>query len=545
LFQSRTITKLPLTFFDRVVRFFPHSFFIDKSSTPLNSNIPNPYRQQLVHELLDAYEKDQLDAFGLHVFGMVLKEATIGTGGGRATTSSSNPPLPPDTPTAQAVLIQSILQFPYNWSAWLDLAEIVLYNDSNPTMGRTTNTPTSSGGSSNDDNDDESSGDGILGTASKHQHHHQHRLIVQRQQVERDIEEQLQPELAGHFMYHFFCAHLQAERQSHSDALAIYERWMDPLLFQGSPYLLSQYAVCSYHTRQFATAKSLLEDLHNHMPYRLDCMDVYSNILYVQEDSVALSQLAHTAVHVDKYRAETCCIVGNYYSLKQQRAKAIQYFQRAIKIDPTFTSAWTLMGHEYVEWKQTANAMAAYRRAVQVAPSDYRAWYGLGQTYELLNMNLYALYYYKQATQLRPYDARMWCAVGMTYTHLQRYNDAIRAYERAIQEDDTEGIATQKLATLYKKQHGQEEKAAACYWRHLEIRHLVTNTGTATSASPRHNNNNNNIDDGTLSGNNTSDGPESLEKMLHGIYIESTEAEAILFLANYHRKHGQYEIAAV
>jgi anaphase-promoting complex subunit 8 len=471
------------------------------SPSPIDSHVRNPYLQQLSCELFDAYEKDQLDTFGLHVYGMVLK-AAASTGG-----IPSTMVLPPDSPSPQSILIQSILQFPYNWSAWLDLADIIINSSSNQYV-------TSSHSYSSDDNGDE------LSIVLPHQ-----------RQVERDIEEHLQPELGGHFMYHFFCAHLQAERQAHSDALVIYERWMEPSLFQGSPYLLSQFAVCSYHTRQFASAKSLLEDLHNHMPYRLDSMDVYSNILYVQEDSVALSQLAHIAVQVDRYRAETCVVVGNYYSLKHQRAKAIQYFQRALKMDPSFTSAWTLMGHEYVEWKQTANAMQAYRRAVQVAPGDYRAWYGLGQTYELLNMNLYALYYYKQATQLRPYDARMWCAVGMTYAHLHRYSDAIRAYERALQQDDSEGVATQKLAALYRQQEGHEEKAAACYWRHLEIRHLVThgnNAETIASSNP--------LGD---------DNPDSLEKKLQGIFVESTEAEALLYLANYHRKHGEYEIAAV
>jgi anaphase-promoting complex subunit 8 len=413
----------------------------------------NPYLQQLSYEMLDAYDSDTLDAFGLHVYGMVLAACKKSI-------------LPPQSPNTQTVLMQSIQQFPYNWSAWLDLAAEAL--------------------------DDRS--------------------------VERDIEEQLQPVLAGHYMYHFFCAHLQAEHQAHPEALQIYERWMDAALFGGSPYLLTQYAVVQYHLRQFASAKRLLEDLHHHMPYRLDSMDVYSNILYVQEDSVALSQLAHTAVQVDKYRAETCCIVGNYYSLKQQRAKAIQYFQRALKMDRSFTSAWTLMGHEYVEWKQTASAMEAYRRAVQVAPGDYRAWYGLGQTYEFLNMHLYALYYYKQATQLRPYDARMWCALGLTYVALLRTEDAIRAYERALEQDDTEGVATQKLASLYRSER-QDEKAAQCYFRHLELRYQVTHPTAALA------------------------GTVNLDTLLQGLVVDSPEAEALLFLAKYHKEHCEYETA--
>eukprot|EP00983_Pelagomonas_calceolata_P126192 1161280-Pelagomonas_calceolata.AAC.9 len=45
-------------------------------------------------------------------------------------------------------------------------------------------------------------------------------------------------------------------------------------------------------------------------------LDVYSNILFVKEAAAPLSALAHRVVSTDKYRAETCAVVGNYYSLK-------------------------------------------------------------------------------------------------------------------------------------------------------------------------------------------------------------------------------------
>ena len=45
----------------------------------------------------------------------------------------------------------------------------------------------------------------------------------------------------------------------------------------------------------------------------------YSDILYVKESKAELSNLAHLAAKNDKYRPETCCIIGNYYSLKVSR----------------------------------------------------------------------------------------------------------------------------------------------------------------------------------------------------------------------------------
>jgi len=47
-------------------------------------------------------------------------------------------------------------------------------------------------------------------------------------------------------------------------------------------------------------------------PYRLDDLDVYSNILYVMEKSSKLAYLAQLATTTDKFRVETCCIVGPF-----------------------------------------------------------------------------------------------------------------------------------------------------------------------------------------------------------------------------------------
>jgi anaphase-promoting complex subunit 8 len=181
------------------------------------------------------------------------------------------------------------------------------------------------------------------------------------------------------------------------------------------------------------------------------------------------------------------------------------------------------MGHEYVEWKQTAQAMDAYRQAVKVAPTDYRAWYGLGQTYEFLSMYLYALFYYKQASNFRPNDARMWCSIGQVLVYLQRPMDAIRAYERALQLDDLEGVATLKLADLYKEQKNTE-KAAQCYSRHLQLRYIATRQSgksMAVNSTP------------------------PLDIMLPQLVVEEPEAEALLFLAQYHRDHEEYETASL
>lgn len=148
-----------------------------------------------------------------------------------------------------------------------------------------------------------------------------------------------------------------------------------------------------------------------------------------------LSFLAHLCSSVDKFRPETCVVIGNYYSLLSQHEKAVNYFRRALTLDRSCLSAWTLMGHEYVELKNTHAAIESYRRAVDVNRRDYRAWYGLGQTYEVLEMHAYALWYYKRAAGLRPWDGKMWCAVGSCLQKMERFGEGVKALKRALAAD--------------------------------------------------------------------------------------------------------------
>ncbi|RMZ79658.1 hypothetical protein DV738_g3155, partial [Chaetothyriales sp. CBS 135597] len=203
-------------------------------------------------------------------------------------------------------------------------------------------------------------------------------------------------------------------------------------IFPTSTFLSTQLALSHYHAKDYDASAAIFQSLLTDHPYRLDALDHYSNILYVMADRPRLAFLAHLCTSLDKFRPETCCVVGNYYSLCSQHEKAVMYFRRALTLDRSFVAAWTLMGHEYIELKNTHAALESYRRAVDVERKDYRAWYGLGQAYEVLDMFFYALYYFQRAAGLRPYDAKMWQAVGACYAKMDRLDQAIKALKRAL-----------------------------------------------------------------------------------------------------------------
>lgn len=170
-------------------------------------------------------------------------------------------------------------------------------------------------------------------------------------------------DLPDHWVKSLFLAHTYLELQLNEAALEIYFGLQEGG-FQGSTYLLAQVAIAYHNMREVDRAVGYFRQLSQIDPYRLDNLDTYSNLLYVKEQRVELAGLAHRSVEIDKYRTETCCVVGNYYSLRSQHAKAVVYFQRALKLNPNYLSAWTLMGHEYMELKNANAAIQSYRRAI-------------------------------------------------------------------------------------------------------------------------------------------------------------------------------------
>lgn len=282
--------------------------------------------------------------------------------------------------------------------------------------------------------------------------------------TEREIYEEILSNLKHqHWIVQFFIGKAQKELQLNEDALGIFQQ-----LFQYFPstWLSNQISMTFYHMTEYEEAQERFENTRKKDQYCLDCMDTYSNILFVRDEKAKLSFLAHESHLNDKYKPETCVINGNYYSRKGDHAKAILYFKRAIKLDASYISAWTLMGHEYMEIKNASEAIKAYRTSVEINPKDFRAWYGLGQAYELLQMNLYSIYYYGKASALRPYDSRMWIALGNVYEQLTRYKDALRCYERARKNKDPDGTALIKMGNLYYC-IGNKQQSAECYIQHL------------------------------------------------------------------------------
>jgi anaphase-promoting complex subunit 8 len=261
---------------------------VEITKDPLErSAVTNTYLPQLQRELAPLYQQRRLDPFGIYVYGMVLKElATSSLPIAQTTTSSTGSTTTTNAPTVHAILLDSLRQYPYNWSAWLDLASVCINNP-----------------------------------------------IVQ-EEVEATVTNT--QFLAHHWMYYCFLIHLFLEQQQEEQALQLIHRLLfssatsttnsnaigldkststhpkvnttstdtdeDDMtfnhenfnsnictgLFVQSNFLKAMTAVAYYNLRDFDTAQDHFLELCQRDPFRLDQMDIFSNILYVKESKAEL-----------------------------------------------------------------------------------------------------------------------------------------------------------------------------------------------------------------------------------------------------------------
>lgn len=247
-------------------------------------------------------------------------------------------------------------------------------------------------------------------------------------------------------MTQFFRVHLSLENHFDNGTVETLTSHL-MIQFPTSTFVHGQRAISLYQSGRFPEAEIILNDLAQKNIYMLDYMDILSNILYVLQKEEELSSLASRVMAIEKFRHETCCVLGNYYSLLGSHAKSILYFKRALKLNRHFLGAWTLIGHEYLTLKSPHAAIEAYRRAVDINYRDFRAWFGLGQAFEMLKLPFYSLYYFQRATAIRPTDARMWMALSDVYDKLGKVSECKKALVRVLL-NDTAATSEEKLAFL-------------------------------------------------------------------------------------------------
>ncbi|KAI9184215.1 Anaphase-promoting complex subunit 8 [Blastocladiella emersonii ATCC 22665] len=283
-----------------------------------------------------------------------------------------------NSPEAVESLAASIALYPYNWSAWEELANLM---------------------------------------------------------VSENLFASTRQRLPESFMKQFFAAHCVLHRAFDIEEVQPALKSLRSTFSSATGMVPRLVALCLSEQRLYAECAERWESINAADPYCLDGLVSYANALFALGKETRLGFVAHNALAVDRQRPEPWIAVGNLHSLRAEHAKAAESFRRAIALQRDDPTAWVLLGHECIELKQTEAAAEAFQRALDLNPRDCRALYGLGNMYQLLGLHAYSLHHWEQACAIRPTDARMWGCLAHAYHYHGAPESALRACKRAVAAD--------------------------------------------------------------------------------------------------------------
>ena len=195
--------------------------------------------------------------------------------------------------------------------------------------------------------------------------------------------------------------------------------------------------------------------------------------LHHNKDNITMNQTAHVE-SVEHHAANNTNAIawnekGNFYFKRGALNDAINAYNKAIQFDPSFGWPYSNLALTYLAQGQNAESILLYQKSLDLLNSDKDkavSWNGLGNAYRRINDYPNAVAAYQKAAKLDPETAGMrdgtdnfraeqqprsveaWNDLGELFFETGAYDEAIRAFNKAIELEPNNGWSYCNLARL-------------------------------------------------------------------------------------------------
>jgi tetratricopeptide (TPR) repeat protein len=176
----------------------------------------------------------------------------------------------------------------------------------------------------------------------------------------------------------------------------------------------------------------------------------------------------------EAYRLNTLGVA----TMNQQRpADAQKLFEQALAADPTFEVARVNLGISLLAQQKLEPARTALAAAVEKLPQDPYAWYNLGLVYKDLGDSEKGIAAFTHVTQFAN-EADPWYFVGYLNSQVQRYDQAIAAFQKALDIFPLHASAEFGIARAYQRSGNAEAaKEHLAKFQKMTADHVATPFG--------------------------------------------------------------------
>ncbi|CBI27728.3 unnamed protein product, partial [Vitis vinifera] len=177
--------------------------------------------------------------------------------------------------------------------------------------------------------------------------------------------------------------HVYQELRMHNESLGKYEYLQGTFSF--SNYIQAQIAKAQYSLREFEQVEIIFDELLRNDPYRVEDMDMYSNVLYAKE-----------YINPCDYRAWYG--LGQAYEMMFMPYYALHYFRKSVFLQPNDSRLWIAMAqcYETDQLQMLEDAIKCYKRAANCNDTEAIALHQLAKLSKELKRSEEAAFYYKK-----------------------------------------------------------------------------------------------------------------------------------------------------
>ncbi|GAB4183603.1 MAG: hypothetical protein Tsb002_05890 [Wenzhouxiangellaceae bacterium] len=163
-------------------------------------------------------------------------------------------------------------------------------------------------------------------------------------------------------------------------------------------------------------------------------------------------ELTEKALALNPQSAEAHASMGLILNSEGRFEEAMAAYERALSFDPDYAVAYIWYGNTLGTMQRDAEQLQAYEQAFELEPLLYPANSNLSWQYVRRGRYLDAVTPFSNLARIRPESASYYHAqVGSMYVKAGNHSEAVRWYQRALQDDPLNVMAMAELGNLYRE----------------------------------------------------------------------------------------------
>ncbi len=200
---------------------------------------------------------------------------------------------------------------------------------------------------------------------------------------------------------------------------------------------------------------------------RPDAAEPYYRIgsLLANEDRFdgAIAELNET-IRRDPLHVDALDMLGNIYSKRGDKARAVACWTQATRADPRDARAFVYLGDAALQDGQAGKAIDLFKQAFRLDPRLGIACNDIGVAYSKMGENAEALRWLRRTLSLKPASAEVLEDIGLIYSDMRDFKNASRMLERALSLSPDQPTLLAETADAY-AETGNTDRALALLMR--------------------------------------------------------------------------------